>query len=282
MIIMDIMKQHWDILLLLDACRYDYFEANYRDFLEGELVKIESPASGTDTFLKRTFNEYYDNVVYVSANPYVNSRTDVIGFSAWKHFTKVVDVWDWGVDDEFGVVLPETMNREAIRARKKWPEARLIVHYMQPHTPFLSIGQVGNASNFILAKPNGRDFASKVRNRLDGRLKDDLLNRGLLWKIKETLGLPPASDIETVLRWGGREEVRRQYRENLRIVLKAVQDIVRCLDGEIVITSDHGEYLGEKGRFWHNERLTFGFLPGRKDPILREVPWFKAAELSSS
>jgi hypothetical protein len=34
-----------------------------------------------------------------------------------------------------------------------------------------------------------------------------------------------------------------------------------------VVTSDHGEFLGENGNFDHH--------PGSKNPLLLEVPWLK-------
>ena len=83
----------WKYLIILDACRYDYFEKVYRDYLEeGVLERVFSPASGTLQWLTLTFRGYYRDIVYVSANPYVNSKMEVedwhgtTKFDARKHF----------------------------------------------------------------------------------------------------------------------------------------------------------------------------------------------------
>lgn len=35
----------WKNLIVLDACRFDYFENSYSDYLEGDLIKAKSPVS---------------------------------------------------------------------------------------------------------------------------------------------------------------------------------------------------------------------------------------------
>lgn len=67
------------------------------------------------------------------------------------------------------------------------------------------------------------------------------------------------------------ETLRRSYRENLDIVLGDVTDLVGDLDGRTVITSDHGEMLGERLLpFGPREYAhTYGLLTEE----LRCVPW---------
>jgi len=55
----------------------------------------------------------------------------------------------------------------------------------------------------------------------------------------------------------------------LQRVLIAVQNLVSQLSRPVVITADHGEMLGEDGRYIH------GGLP---HPLLCEVPWFTVDE----
>ncbi|MBN1796642.1 MAG: hypothetical protein JW804_08215, partial [Sedimentisphaerales bacterium] len=63
----------------------------------------------------------------------------------------------------------------------------------------------------------------------------------------------------------GVEGLKRCYEENLRRALDAVRFLVEHLSGRVVVTSDHGELLGERGLYGHGA--------GSDEPILREVPW---------
>ena len=71
---MNIMDEDWDVIIILDACRYDYFKKTYPKFLKGKLKKVQSIASNTPGWLKKTFKDIYKNIVYVSANPHINSK----------------------------------------------------------------------------------------------------------------------------------------------------------------------------------------------------------------
>jgi len=61
-----------------------------------------------------------------------------------------------------------------------------------------------------------------------------------------------------------REKWIRGYIENVIITLKYVRSLIDRLEGVIIITSDHGEFLGEDNRFLH---------PNIEHPILRTVPF---------
>jgi hypothetical protein len=70
----------------------------------------------------------------------------------------------------------------------------------------------------------------------------------------------------------GVEGLREAYSENLKIVLEHATTLcVKILQhnpsARIVVTSDHGDFLGENGNFDH--------YPGSKDSLLLEVPWLK-------
>lgn len=77
-----IYDRNWDVLIILDACRYDYFEKVYDDFFEGDLKKVRSECLSdpfwkdlrgrTATWLKNTFTEEMKDLVYVSRTPHVN------------------------------------------------------------------------------------------------------------------------------------------------------------------------------------------------------------------
>ena len=136
-----IMEQKWDNLIILDACRYDVFKKHI-GYLEaqGELKKVASRGSSTVEFLKENFlGRRFPDTVYVTANPYVSIMLK-------DAFYKVIDVWLEGWDDALGTVPPDIVTAMAIEAKELYPDKRLIVHYMQPHSPF--IGEYRVEGNF--------------------------------------------------------------------------------------------------------------------------------------
>lgn len=263
----------WDYLIVLDACRYDYFKENYSDFLDGELKKYRSRGSATPEWLWNTFQSRY-NYNYVSANPYINgeglSLSELVGgaqedWKATEHFTHIVDSWieDW--DEEINTVRPEDLTETALDNLN----GKTVIHYIQPHRPFISLGE--------------KDFEWSPKNKLDGEEKStkrkifdktrplwDPVFQNLPYKIqskiKSVLGM--GNNYEKLAREHGAEQVKEYYRKDLRLALKEVEKLVEGLDGKIVVTSDHGELLGEKGEWGHSI--------GSKRPELLEVPWLEA------
>ncbi len=159
-----IMQEDWDYLIILDACRYDYFSKLCGEYLQGSLEKVYSPASCTTEWCRRSFKEYND-VVYVSANPHINSKTGRQAFVARDYFFRVIDVWDYGWDEGLGTVHPREVTKAAQDLKEKYSGKRLIVHYMQPHAPYLIYGRnVG----FSRPRPMVTHDAVLTRIRDDG------------------------------------------------------------------------------------------------------------------
>ena len=85
----------------------------------------------------------------------------------------------------------------------------------------------------------------------------------------EALGAPPLTPMDAIRRLYGIKGLREAYKENLEIVLNYVSALIARLmkirpNAKIVITSDHGELLGEDGLYGH----------GINHPVVRLVPWF--------
>ena len=62
----DILKDNWKVLIILDACRYDSFKKYYKKFLKGQLKKNISCATWTLEWLEKTFTKKYNDIIYVS------------------------------------------------------------------------------------------------------------------------------------------------------------------------------------------------------------------------
>ena len=218
-------------IIILDACRYDYFEMLYSNFFDGNLMPARSPASCTLWWLKSCFPYFYD-ITYYSANPHVNSVKSIYNYFGRDHFKEIVDVWRFGWSRELGTVPPKNVNTAYIDRPPRCNT--VIIHYVQPHFP--------PCFKINIKLPEKKD-------PLDVKWIDVFLSE-LVKKGRMTL-----------------KEYRGLYKENLIHVLRAVADLIPFIrNSRIIITSDHGEFLGENNCFLHPCH--------RSDHVLRVVPWF--------
>jgi hypothetical protein len=231
-------EMDWDTLLLLDACRYDLFAETVTD-LPGELSRRTAHDSATPRYLAENFagGQFHD-IVYVTANPYVNTK---LPDGTFHH---VVPVWKDGWDDDLQVVPPEAMLAATREAVAEFDNKRILAHFTQPHAPFIGDVRLGERE------------VSPARERALGHEKDaenptpfDMLAR---------------SEVS-------REDVWRAYQSNLKRVFPAVRTLLNELEGKTVVTSDHGNALGE----WAKPFLVrvYGHPPGIRISALVEVPW---------
>ncbi|KXA92773.1 hypothetical protein AKJ65_07070 [candidate division MSBL1 archaeon SCGC-AAA259E19] len=260
---------NWDTLIILDACRYDYFGEIYRNYLKGDLKKVESPGTKTLFWLDSVFPAYLKDVVYISANPYVNSKTKVEGFYGSEHFEKIVDVWDAGFSRELNTVPPKEAGKAARNARMHNPGKRMIVHFMQPHDPYIALDYSSRGFNSVMELVGGgvdteRTFKNKFFDSI-GSFGSKILGGKLIHKIGRFLGLNTPTRLEKIAEEFGEEVLRDAYRKNLEIVLEEVKTLAERLPGSIIVTADHGELLGENGLYGHLFH----------HHLLKEVPWLE-------
>jgi hypothetical protein len=182
--------------------------------------------------MPKTFNSVENRVLsqtaYVCANPFSAQ------FLEAAEFLELDEVWKYAWDDGLGTVPPRPVTDRAIRAGRELAYDRLVVHYLQPHVPFLN-----STDSPGLKQTNFESTA-------DGRVADDwaLLERG-------------ERDLDAV--W-------EDYKQNLNIVLDDINLLLSNLDAEkVVITSDHGNAIGERGLYGHPGAIAI--------PALRKVPW---------
>jgi len=279
-----IWSTNWKYLIILDACRYDYFERVYKDYSTlrlGKLKKVLSPGSSTTEWLEKIFQgRECKDTVYISANPYINSKgLSYRGFDPKpiaSRFYKVIDVWDWGWDERLSTVHPREVNKAVLVASRLYPNKRLIIHYIQPHFPYLSLAREGIITEVLKIKiykergPVATRFMDKVRGFIRWKIFWKLLGeRGS--KLAFKLVGKPLDYNELIARRLGVEGLRGAYEENLKLVLSYVGKLTSHLKrrGLVVITADHGELLGERGLFGHPS--------GMREPELVEVPWLEIA-----
>jgi hypothetical protein len=229
-----IMDADWDNLIILDACRYDLFrEVNT---IEGELSTVISKGSSTAEFLHRNFKideRTYGESVYISANPQNQKH------SVKQYFHDSIPVWETEWDDNLRTVHPSDLTEQAVKISDQYPNKRLIVHYIQPHYPF--IGETGREIEHRSLHGFGAlSDPEKVPPSVWTRLKND----------------------EEV-----REHVWTAYQENLELTLPHIEQLIEELEGKTVVTSDHGNALGRFGLYGHPSKR---FLKE-----LVKVPWLE-------
>lgn len=160
----------WDLLVILDACRTDALRevADEYDFIT-DVTEVASVASTSSEFVHNTFVEDHlpeiRATAYVTSNPYSNHvrTSDVNTLKTYETMGTIYEserldrllVRNKTVGGEFpsftlaeGKKLdgessrtwypPDVVTAHAIRtAREENPE-KMMVHYMQPHAPYIS------------------------------------------------------------------------------------------------------------------------------------------------
>jgi hypothetical protein len=207
----DFLEEDWDILVILDACRFDLFDS--LSTLSGQLDSRTSRGSSTLEFLKGNFrNKTLHDTVYVTGNPQLERHYNQISVE----FHDFINVWkESGWDETHKTVLPETMTQAALDAADKYENKRLIFHYIQPHYPFIE-------SDIDVGK---------------NQLADEEPEEKQVW----TQLMTDTADIDA-------DAVIEAYQKNLETTLPYIESVIEKCRGKIVVTSDHGNLLGERIR----------------------------------
>jgi hypothetical protein len=234
----NLLKHDWDNLIILDACRADLFEqvAPVESFTEYR--REQSLGSFTGEWARETFNSgSYGDTVYVTANPYSSSI-------AADSLHEIVEVWHESFDEELQTVPPGAVVDAAKDVFNRHQNKRIIVHFMQPHHPFVTAESITEISDWTIEKAASSGASVERPKSPFEALEMGILNRGEVW---------------------------RAYKENLQYVLEEVDTLLDELSGKTVITSDHGNLLGE--RAWPIPMRLYGHPGGIRTPELVTVPY---------
>ncbi len=225
-------ERDWDALIILDACRVDALKELQDEFPFINYVEsVASVGSTSGEWMAHTFDSAYrseiartamvtanvhsetvlrDRVVppqYVAA-PFVCTDWDPVWPDA---LGSLNEVWRYAWDDDLGTVPPRAITDQAITAGRTTDCDRLLIHYLQPHAPYLA------------ATPDG-SVTTTYNQPLESLRKGDI-SRPEAWDAYlETLRLV-LSDVELLI-------------DNL--------DAER-----VILTADHGEAFGETGFYEH-------------------------------
>ena len=212
-------EREWDVLVILDACRVDLLEEVADEYpFVAQIGRFESLASMSEDWIRRNFGAQYAGetarTAYVTGNPFSRTLDE-------STFAYLDEVWRYAWDDDLHTIPARPVTDRAIDAWRRRDEhgaKRMIVHYLQPHGPFVTAPELG-ARDLTEPEEFGR-------------------GRGTLWD-QAGYTIP-------------RERVWRAYRENLRHVLDDVSLLLANMDAErVAISADHGNAFGEFGIWAH-------------------------------
>ena len=225
----NVFERDWDALIILDTCRVDALKevADEYSFLS-DIDSIVSVGSTSREWVANTFRTTYTSEIrgtaYVSANAFSKRVLKDRNFPAdrapvnWKvadadDFLLVDDAWQYQPEHPYKHMLPEHLTDRAITVGRELQPDRLIVHYSQPHSPYIA-----------MARREGRELKP--------------------WESNPFKCLR-AGSVE-------RETVWNAYLENLRMSLDSVSVLLENLNAErVAISADHGEGFGRWGTYKH-------------------------------
>lgn len=216
-----IYQKEWDVLIVLDACRADLFAevADDYDYIQSVDTTLSLGSRSNEWMHKNFTTEFKEQIAetaLITGNPFSESVVDP------SRFEVVDEVWKYAWDDEFGTIPPDPITDRAINIGRNQHPEKMIIHYMQPHFPFIPYPDMHP----------GIDL-------------DNFANLS-------------EEDIWTELERGKytREEVWNAYQANLEYILDKLDLLLNNLDYEsVVITADHGNALGEYGFYGHPEAI---------------------------
>lgn len=216
-----IFDEEWDVCILLDACRADELENQRSNFDWIDTVgRFPSLGSCTWNWLPKTLevtsDETLQETTYVCANPFSER------FCTQDQFHELDEVWRYAWDEKKGTVYPRAVTDRAIHHGRTTDASRLLVHYIQPHVPFLSNeAESLTRANFTHEKESAFDAWERV-------------TRGEL----------------------SRQAAISMYRDTLERVLVDVELLLSNIQADdVVVTADHGEAFGEWGLYGHPEYI---------------------------
>jgi len=213
----NVYDREWDVLVVLDACRPGALKAVAPDveFIEN-VGRMRSVGSCSSEWMENTFDpttreDSVARTAVVTGNTWTDRYLDADAFDA------LDEVWKYAWDEDLGTVPADAVTDRAIATAREGDHDRLVVHYMQPHHPFVGEPLEGDS---------GMARTSRERSACSPWV---LLRRG-------------EADPDRV--WDA-------YLANLEYALASVGTLLENVDGRVAVTADHGNLFGEWGLYGH-------------------------------
>ena len=236
----NVYEEDWDLLIILDTCRVDalkHFHDEFYFLKDGQFGSKTSLGGATlewlsKTFTSRTISEVSETA-YLSGNgwtelifergarpedhlnvPWALTDWDTVDISEFAYFD---NVWRRaeGTNPISDFPRPDSdfMTDAAIQLGRQEDFERTVVHFMQPHSPYVE--------NALAA---GRDELQQYESE-----PFDYLRSG-----------------------GDRETAWNAYLTELETALRSIETLLNNFDAQnVIISADHGEAFGEWGVYGH-------------------------------
>lgn len=229
-----VMEEDWDNLIVLDACRVDLFEEEIDLDLFDDYDTVTSLGSTSSQWINRNFGEREcGDTVYVTSNMHVPKNVP-------NQFHDLIEVVPM---DDIDVAHPESVCDAAVECASEYPSKRKIIHFMQPHMPFIA------SSELVYRKHDRSQHDGDYGGRDDPKHVFEAVASGAI----------------------DRERFWNAYRANLRLAFDEALELAHELGGKSVFTADHGNMVGE--RTWPVPIPLYGHPRGVRTPEIVEVPW---------
>lgn len=200
-----VFDQDWDVLIVLDACRYDAFKEHAS--LPGHLEAVRSRGSVTPEWIRANVaGRNLTDTVCVAANGHYIKLADELD-ARWHAFEAVVEDELADAEGSLLVASPGAVTERARAALKQYPRKRIVIHYVQPHTPYL--GELGR------------------KHFEPGRALADI-------------GTDPTFDRDLIV------DAYHENLELVLSSVEELLDTAGPDIGRVVVTSDHGDLLGDR------------------------------------
>jgi len=274
----------WDIVFVIDACRYDVFRDTYKEIFgdTGTLKKVTVPSTWTVGWLIETFDKQpLLDTYFVSGNFVINSKGSAINkihdrkkrkeygdvnIDCRRFFKKIIDVWDFGFEKEIGMSHPKTICDEMMKILEENSDNKIMAKFWQIHDPYLYFRSKKTYQKEDYVREDKWEKQYKFASLLS--LLNKFVSNLTIWRIKKLLGIKPVTGLYYVWYEHGKEGIIKGYKEDLKLTLNCIKEVIdRYPEKKFVITSDHGELLGEGGNFGHSKNE-------HKEEIT-SVPWYQ-------
>lgn len=240
-------------LIVFDALRYDYAAEILPLYLKGEMSPVWS--AGHDTFEYGRLcwgDRVYDDWYVAGAVPFndeANFEDNYLTqlYEGWRPdetLLNLQEAWKDAWDRSLGTVNPDELTDIA---RSHLDKDRLVVHYFQPHAPYIGRRSLLGHTHNDDAEPLSGDPVDKP---LWERVKSGAVSKDWL-----------------------RQAYRSNIHRGVNASLPLIEDLVEQ-DRRVVVMADHGELLGK----YHNRLVSH---PRLSMPQIRRVPWMEVTGVRS-
>jgi hypothetical protein len=213
-------KIDWDVMIVLDACRYDTFEDVVGDVdILGNYMKVDSQAHHTAMWYDKNWPIENKNVNLISGH-------GILWLKDFRIFERFANPYGFFGENRKMWIYPGVNFEKLLEYQTKYPTMRHLVHIIPPHLPFLG--------------KKGRAFMKSL----------DVINP------HTTEGHGNAKAYDKVTEYGkehGWHDPKECYRENLKFAMGWIEKFIDRIVGKVVVTADHGELLGEGDIYGHVE-----------------------------